>query len=88
MASVSAGSNGSSDGDRYCPLASLCACIYTEEVRLLLELTTQYTRTISDALHTAISVPPSASTESVGEQASEIAVRRATLAWVCGRSCF
>jgi hypothetical protein len=32
-----------------------------------------------------ILVPPSASIKSVGEQASEIAVRRATLARVCGR---
>jgi hypothetical protein len=37
-----AGCNGSSDGDCYCPLASLCACIYTEEVRLLL-VTRQHT---------------------------------------------
>jgi hypothetical protein len=35
-----------------------------------------------------IPVPPSASTERVGEQASEIAVRRATFARVCGRSGF
>jgi hypothetical protein len=34
-----AGCNGSSDGDCYCPLASLCACIYMEEVRLLLVTT-------------------------------------------------
>jgi hypothetical protein len=45
-------------------------------------------RTISDALHIAISVPPSASTESVREQTSEIAVCRATLARVCWRSGF
>jgi hypothetical protein len=35
-----------------------------------------------------IPVPPSASTESVGEQASEIVVRRETLAWVCWQSGF
>jgi hypothetical protein len=35
-----------------------------------------------------IPVLPSASTDSVGEQASEIDVRRETLAWVCGRSGF
>jgi hypothetical protein len=69
----------------YYPLASLYACIYTEEVKLLLVMTAQYEhRTVSDSLHTAIPVPPSASIESAGEQASEIAVRRATLARVCG----
>jgi hypothetical protein len=31
-----AGCNCTSDGDHYCPFASLCACICTEEVRLLL----------------------------------------------------
>jgi hypothetical protein len=41
-------------------------------------------QTVSDALYTAIHVTPSASTESVGEQAAEIAVRRATLARVGG----
>jgi hypothetical protein len=35
-----------------------------------------------------IHVPPSASKESVGEQAFEITVRRATLARMCGRSGF
>jgi hypothetical protein len=45
----------------------------------------QYARIDSDALHTTIPVTPSASTESVGEQASRITVRRATLARVCGR---
>jgi hypothetical protein len=35
-----------------------------------------------------IPVPSSASTERVGEMASEITVRRDTLAWVCGRSNF
>jgi hypothetical protein len=35
-----------------------------------------------------ISVPPSASIERVGEQASKIAVRRGTLVRVCGRSSF
>jgi hypothetical protein len=35
-----------------------------------------------------IPVPPSASTERVGEQASEITDRRDTLARVCGRSDF
>jgi hypothetical protein len=35
-----------------------------------------------------IVVPPSASTDSVGEQTSEIAVHRETLARVCGRSGF
>jgi hypothetical protein len=35
-----------------------------------------------------ISVPPSTSTESVGEQASEIVVHRETLARVCGQSGF
>jgi hypothetical protein len=48
----------------------------------------QYTHTVSDALHTVIPVPPSASIDSVGEQASEIAVRKATLARVCGLSGF
>jgi hypothetical protein len=43
---------------------------------------------VSDALHTVILVPPSTSTEWVREQASEIAVHRATLARVCGRSGF
>jgi hypothetical protein len=52
---------------------------------LLVTTTAQYARTVSDALHTDIPVPPSASTESVGEQTSEIAVHRATLARVCGR---
>jgi hypothetical protein len=33
------GCNGSSDGDRYCSFVSLCACRYTEEVRLLLVTT-------------------------------------------------
>jgi hypothetical protein len=46
------------------------------------------TVSVSDALHTAIPVPASASTESVVEQASEIVVRRATLARVCGQSGF
>jgi hypothetical protein len=59
-------------------------------VRLLLVTTTQYVlalqRTVLDALHTAIPVPLSASTESVGEHASEIVVE--TLARVCGRSGF
>jgi hypothetical protein len=45
-------------------------------------------RTVLDALHTVILVPPSASIESVREQASEIIVRKATLARVCGRSGF
>jgi hypothetical protein len=31
-----AGCNGSSDGDCYCPFASIYTCTYTEEVRLLL----------------------------------------------------
>jgi hypothetical protein len=45
-------------------------------------------RTLSGALHIAILVPPSTSTESVGEHAFEIIVRRATLARVCGQSGF
>jgi hypothetical protein len=39
-------------------------------------------------MRATISVSPYASTESVGEQASEIAVHRATLAQMCGRSGF
>jgi hypothetical protein len=46
-------------------LASLCASIYTEEARLFLVSTAQYARTVSDALHIVIHVPPYASTESV-----------------------
>jgi hypothetical protein len=84
--------NGSSNGDRYCQLASLCTCIYTEKVRLLLVTTTQFVlalhRTVSNTLHTAIPIPPSTSTKSVGVQASEITIRRETLARVCGRSGF
>jgi hypothetical protein len=34
-----AGCNGSSDGNRYYSFASLCACTYTEEVRLFLVTT-------------------------------------------------
>jgi hypothetical protein len=49
---------------------------------------TVHTLSVSEALHIAIPVSPSASTESVGEQASEIVVRRETLARVCGRSGF
>jgi hypothetical protein len=48
----------------------------------------QYTCTVLDVLHTAILVPPSASTESVGEHASEITVLRATLTRVCRWSGF
>jgi hypothetical protein len=44
--------------------------------------------TVSNALHTAIPVPPSASKESVGEQASKIVIRITTLARECGRSGF
>jgi hypothetical protein len=47
------------------------------------------TRDISYASYKQhIPVPYSASTERVGEQASEIVVRRDTLARVCGRSNF
>jgi hypothetical protein len=46
---------------------------------------THHVQTVSDTLHTAIPVPPCVSTERVGEQASEIVVRRATLARVCGQ---
>jgi hypothetical protein len=59
-----------------------------EDVRLLLVTTAQYTRIVLDALHIAILVPPSVSTGSVGEQASEIPVRRATLERLCGQSRF
>jgi hypothetical protein len=83
-----AGCNGSSDGDRYCPLASLCACICMVEVRLLL-VTREHTYKHSQTRCVQpISVPPSASTESMGEQASKIVVHRATLARVCGWSGF
>jgi hypothetical protein len=44
-------------------------------------------RAVAMAAHSH-SRPTSVSTESVGEQASEITVRRATLARVCGRSGF
>jgi hypothetical protein len=65
-------------------LSSLCACINTKEVDALL-----VTRTVSQTCCIQhIPVPPSASIERVGEQASEIAVRRGTLARVCGRSSF
>jgi hypothetical protein len=43
---------------------------------------------LSYMLHTAHPVPPSVSIERVGEHASKIAVRRATLTRVCGRSSF
>jgi hypothetical protein len=75
------------NGYRYCLFPSLCVCTNTEEteqVQLLL-VTHEH---LSDALHSTHLVPPSASTERVGEQASEIAVHRATLARVCGRSGF
>jgi hypothetical protein len=48
----------------------------------------QYACTVSYTLHTAIPVPPFASTESVGEQVFEIAVRRATLARCAGDQVF
>jgi hypothetical protein len=44
--------------------------------------------TFLDACVQPIPVPPSVSTDSVEEQASEIAVHRETLARVCGRSGF
>jgi hypothetical protein len=66
---------------------SLRVYIYEEEMLLLV---TRVHVQFSDALRTAqpIPIPPSASTESMGEQVSEIAVRRETLARVCGRSGF
>jgi hypothetical protein len=68
-------------GDRYCPFPSLYACINTEKVDALL-----VTRTVSQMHCTQpILVPPSASIERDREQASEIVVRRAPLARVCGR---
>jgi hypothetical protein len=77
-------------GDRYCPLASLCVCVYIRGGGLLLVTTkvrenTQHSQT---RCVRPILVPPSASTDSVGEHASEIAVRRETLARVCGQSGF
>jgi hypothetical protein len=78
--------NGSSNGDRYCPLASLWVYIY-EEGRLLLVKRAQMYNSQTRCVQ-SIPVPPSASIESVGEQASKIAVRRETLARVCGRSGF
>ena len=60
-----------------------------EEVKLLLVMTAQYEhRTVSDSLHTTILVPPSASIESVGELASETAVRRAHLHGCAGDQVF
>jgi hypothetical protein len=47
------------------------ACVYIRGGEAASGLTAQYARTVSDVLHTAIPVPPSTSTESVGEQASE-----------------
>jgi hypothetical protein len=65
-------------------LPSLYLCISMEEEESL-----PVTRTVSQTRCTQpILVPPSASTEKVGEQPSEIVVRRGTLARVCGRSGF
>jgi hypothetical protein len=65
-------------------LPSLHACINMEEVDAL-----PFMQTVSHTRYTQpIPVPPSASTERVGEQASEIGVHRGTLARVCGQSCF
>jgi hypothetical protein len=53
------------------------------------EAASGYTRTNSHTCCTQpILVPPSASTERVGEQAYEIVVRRATRARVCRRAAF
>jgi hypothetical protein len=57
--------------------------IYTEEVRLLL-VTREHTYNSQMHYVQPILVPPSASTESVGEQASEIALCREIIALVCG----
>jgi hypothetical protein len=61
-----------------------------EEGRLLLVTTKVRENTRHSQTHSVlpIPIPPSASTDSVGEQASEVAVRRETLARVCGRSSF
>jgi hypothetical protein len=77
----------SPNGDHYYSFHSLCACTNTEEteeVQLLL-VTREH---LSDALHSAHPHPTFCEHRESGEQASEIAVRRATLAWVCGRSGF
>jgi nitrate reductase NapE component len=65
-------------------LPSLCHCISTEEMDALpvMRIVSQ-TRCIQPIL-----VPPCASIERVGEQTSEIVVRRGTLARVCGRTGF
>jgi hypothetical protein len=67
---------------------SLCVCVYGGGEAASGDDSTYEHQTVSDALHTTIPVPPSVSTESVGEQAFEISVHRATLARVCKRSCF
>jgi hypothetical protein len=61
-----------------------------EEGRLLLIMTTvrENKRHSQTRCVQPIPVPPSASTNSVGEEASEISIRRETLAQVCGRSGF
>jgi hypothetical protein len=68
---------------------SLRMYIY-EEGRLILITTIVRENTLHSQTRSVlpIPVPPSASTDSVGEQASEIAVHRETLARVCGRSSF
>jgi hypothetical protein len=65
-------------------LPSLCQCISTKEVDAL-----PITQIISQTCcNQRIPIPPSSSTERVGEQASKIAVRRGTLARVYERSGF
>jgi hypothetical protein len=61
-----------------------------EEGRLLLVTTIvrENTRHSQTRCVQPIPVPPSVSTDTVGEQASEIVVRRETLARVCERSVF
>jgi hypothetical protein len=80
-----AGCNSSSDGDHYCPFASLYTCTYKEEVKLL--LVTSHTNSIRRVAHSPF---PShlLRAQRMGEHVSEIVIRRATLAWVCERSGF